>query len=70
MVVPSAGAMLGLVGTCNDEEKAQLNIFFRLTQACAGNETSLELCPGKATIVTGCACSQVASITCQARGKG
>ena len=70
MVVPSAGAMLGSVGTCNDEENAQLNVFFRLAQACLGNETSLEQCPGQASIVTSCSCSQVASITCQARGKG
>ena len=70
MVVPSAGAMRGTVGTCNEEEEAQLNIFFRLTQACAGNEMSLEQCPGQATIVTSCTCTQVASITCQIRGKG
>ena len=62
--------MLGAVGRCNEEEKTQLNIFFRLTQACLGNETNLELCPGQASIATSCACTQVASITCQARGKG
>ena len=62
--------MLGAVGTCNEEEKARLNKFFRFTQECTGDEMSLELCPGQANIVPGCACSEVASITCQARGKG
>ena len=61
--------MLGVLGTCNEEERAQLNKFFRFTQACIGDEMSLELCPGQASIDTRCHCTAVASITCQAIGK-
>ena len=69
--VPSAGVMLVAVGTCNKNESAQIKNFFRFTQACVGNEMSLEQCPGQAMIDTTCyICGEVGSITCQFRGKG
>ena len=67
--VPSAGVMYGAVGDCNMNESTQIKKFFRLKQACVGNEMSLELCGQAVDIVTGCTCGQVGSITCQAMGK-